>query len=66
MTHPGLRPVQVKMIQVGSYEFRPGCQYVKRRPERKCRVCGCTDAHGCANGCYWVEWDLCSACVEED
>jgi len=36
---------------------------------RKCRVCGCTD-ESCtgrpgkaAHGCYWVAWDLCSACA---
>lgn len=28
-----------------------------------CRVCGCTDRHGCPEGCWWVEDDLCSACV---
>lgn len=32
-------------------------------PERKCRVCGCTDIAACPGGCYWVEEDLCSACV---
>ncbi len=31
--------------------------------EQKCRVCGCTDDHACAGGCYWVEPDLCSRCV---
>lgn len=30
--------------------------------ERTCRVCGCTDAHGCPNGCFWVDDDLCSNC----
>lgn len=29
-----------------------------------CRVCGCTDEDACEGGCYWVEKDLCSACVE--
>lgn len=29
---------------------------------RRCRICGCTDAHGCPEGCEWVEWDLCSSC----
>jgi len=33
--------------------------------ERTCRVCGCTDAHGCANGCFWVEDDLCRNCNDE-
>lgn len=32
-------------------------------PERFCRVCGCTDDAACEGGCYWVEPDLCSACV---
>ncbi|MBN9078227.1 MAG: hypothetical protein BGN87_06415 [Rhizobiales bacterium 65-79] len=33
---------------------------------RACRVCGCTDMAACvtADGaCYWVEPDLCSACI---
>lgn len=29
-----------------------------------CRVCGCTDDMACLGGCYWVEPDLCSRCVE--
>lgn len=32
--------------------------------DRACRVCGCTDRHGCPQGCWWVEADLCSACAE--
>lgn len=32
--------------------------------ERSCRVCGCTDNRACADGCYWVEDDLCSACAD--
>jgi len=34
---------------------------------RQCRICGCTDFSACqtvAGPCYWVEEDLCSACVE--
>lgn len=31
-----------------------------------CRECGCTDDHACPGGCFWVEKDLCSACVDED
>lgn len=36
---------------------------------RACRQCGCTDmdCSGCVErtgeACFWVEWDLCSACV---
>lgn len=33
--------------------------------EAKCRVCGCTWNNACQGGCYWVEEDLCSACVEK-
>ena len=32
----------------------------------RCRVCGCTDDNACPGGCYWVEEDLCSECVEAD
>lgn len=31
--------------------------------ETKCRVCGCTQLHGCPGGCYWIEEDLCSQCA---
>ncbi|WP_295821113.1 hypothetical protein [uncultured Deinococcus sp.] len=31
-----------------------------------CRVCGCAEEWGCAEGCTWVEADLCSACAEAD
>lgn len=43
----------------------------KRKKERKCRACGCTDTD-CLNciektgkPCHWVEEDLCSACQPE-
>lgn len=35
-------------------------------PDRRCRVCGCTDTAAClVDGvpCSWVEPDLCSACA---
>ena len=36
-------------------------------PVAHCRVCGCTDHRAaCRGGCYWVEPDLCSACVENE
>jgi hypothetical protein len=33
--------------------------------ELTCAVCGCTDSHACAGGCWWVceEPPICSACV---
>lgn len=34
-------------------------------PERRCRVCGCTDTHACAGGCFWVGSDLCSRCAQK-
>lgn len=30
---------------------------------RACRTCGCTDMSGCEQGCFWIEADLCSACL---
>lgn len=30
--------------------------------QRACRCCGCTQEKGCGFGCWWVEYDLCSAC----
>lgn len=32
---------------------------------KKCRVCGCDWLHACHGGCYWVEDDLCSCCVDK-
>jgi hypothetical protein len=35
--------------------------------ERACRICGCTDERACvtdAGPCFWVEVDVCSACVD--
>ena len=31
----------------------------------KCRICGCTWHNACVGGCYWVEEDLCSRCVDK-
>jgi PRTRC genetic system protein A len=36
--------------------------HVEAAYDRACRVCGCTDSHGCENGCFWVADDLCSNC----
>ena len=36
---------------------------------RRCRICGCTQNRACMTQygpCYWVEYDLCSACVLKD
>jgi uncharacterized protein with PIN domain len=45
-----------------SYFLCPKCQ----EDFRFCRVCGCSDEDACEGGCYWVEEDLCSACVGKD
>ena len=29
----------------------------------RCRICGCTENHGCRPACSWAEPDLCSRCV---
>lgn len=29
---------------------------------RMCTACGCTDDHGCRDGCWWVGPTLCSSC----
>lgn len=31
----------------------------------ECRGCGCTNHHGCPEGCWWVEPGLCSTCHRE-
>lgn len=33
-------------------------------PIASCRKCGCTENHACQGGCWWVEPDLCSSCVD--
>jgi hypothetical protein len=32
---------------------------------RVCRICGCSEYNACENGCFWVEEDLCSECVNK-
>lgn len=29
---------------------------------RSCRECGCTEHNACNPPCWWIEYDLCSAC----
>ncbi len=39
-----------------------------KRLSRSCRVCGCTQDMACMTPegpCYWVEYDLCSACISK-
>lgn len=43
--------------------MREGIARYEEATVPRCRICGCTDDHGCYDGCYWVERDLCSACA---
>ena len=38
---------------------------VRRVKSGTCRICGCTDARGCATGCAWADWahTICSRCA---
>lgn len=37
----------------------------RARPQRTCRVCGCTQHRACPGGCHWIAHDLCSACGKQ-
>lgn len=43
-----------------------GNQIFDEEEEIECRSCGCTWNNACPGGCYWVEANLCSNCVNED
>jgi len=50
------------------FEESPGCGCFcpSHADMQMCRVCGCTQMDACetpAGPCFWVEPDLCSACV---
>jgi hypothetical protein len=41
----------------------------KKKKERTCRECGCTELNACLTilgPCWWVEKDLCCACKPND
>lgn len=59
------------MARVEYYKFRLlSTEYVDENVAEEaiddnfCRVCGCSYFTPCANGCYWVENDLCSECTK--
>ena len=70
--HGGTRSYRIgktaagRMLQGKEYLEVPQHGYTSTHSRinvRTCRVCGCTDDRACAEGCSWVEADLCSACV---
>lgn len=78
-TKETLSPDQVREFLIDQlkqgYDFFSGCDNRKEDgscaghfPDRKCRICGCTEKNcsGCiertGEPCHWVEPDLCSAC----
>lgn len=46
------------------YKLKRLEERLKEKEIQRCRVCGCTYYTPCEGGCYWVEEDLCSKCVE--
>lgn len=46
--------------------MREGIARYEEATVHRCRICGCTEEHGCEFGCYWVERDLCSECALND
>ena len=58
---PDIIGLEDEQVQALYRELKNRFSFLK---ERKCRVCGCTDVCACPGGCYWVEDDLCSDCIE--
>jgi hypothetical protein len=55
------------MSEIGLMSPPPfGTSHFPYEPERACRSCGCTDLEACEGGCWWVESDLCSACLARE
>lgn len=50
-----------RKFENGSHLVCDNCKDVQM-----CRICGCTEEHGCEEGCHWVADDLCSACIPEE
>lgn len=51
----GVRPWE----QLMEFAIRPGVI-------GECRSCGCTDERACPEGCFWIQSDLCSSCVDQE
>ena len=50
--------------QITSSPRRSQSRAVSATAARSCRVCGCTDDHACTPACWWVGYELCSACAD--
>lgn len=38
--------------------------YARLSGAQACRGCGCSDNWPCPEGCFWVEDDLCTSCID--
>lgn len=38
---------------------------MRKKKEKKCAGCGCTEHKACSGGCAWELDDVCSACVSD-
>jgi len=54
-----------KVGRTGEWTLGSFAARVRQRWVRRCRVCRCSDAHGCAEGCVWAAIDLCSECTPQ-
>lgn len=62
--YPPLRgPSHEEVLHVGDILASALTGKPQKMELRACRICGCTDDQACEGGCYWVEADLCSACL---
>ncbi|TIL36192.1 hypothetical protein [Mesorhizobium sp.] len=60
-----LRQAVVDAVPMADFNAADGNPKMPSRLGQFCRKCGCTQEDGCANGCWWVEDDLCSSCAKE-
>jgi hypothetical protein len=57
-----------KFLFSGQFRMFQATMIKKKKKHKRigvCRVCGCTDDRACPGGCFWVEPDLCSSCMDK-
>lgn len=70
-------PGKAIKASAGQKERRPaGSPRLRQKPTSRvampdskdwaCKVCGCTEDHGCWPYCWWVEKELCSSCASAE